>query len=343
MNQSNLSYKLIICMAVLLPWHTVLAAFDSGRAGFSITVNNEIYPYRTFATYVLPNEQLGICINGPEPGAVRVRAETGRLEFMGDCRWTWTAPVKSGVTVIRFVRQGDKETITLNVFIMVPAGRVTEGKLKGVTIGSYPPPLEDSPLYTPPDGFIEVTRNNLGTRVSPHFRLGQFVTPLNDNYPRYIVLRERLLLKLEALVERLNEKGYQAKSLSIIAGYLTPAYNAVIGGNEYSRHIYGGAAAVILDSNGDGHMDDVDGNGVLDDNDGQVLFNLIDELYREPGKSHLMGGLYYYRAGTRHRAYILLDARGYRKRWENANTAPPVLPEDLKPKDERMFGGDNAR
>ena len=31
------------------------------------------------------------------------------------------------------------------------------------------------PAYNRPRGFIEVTRENLGTWVSPHFRLAQFV------------------------------------------------------------------------------------------------------------------------------------------------------------------------
>jgi len=343
MNKSKLYKPLILFTVLLLPWYVVFAEFESGHAGFSITVNNEIYPYRTFATYVLPGEHLGICVNDPDPGAVKVTAQSGRLEFIDTCRWNWVAPDRPGLTVIRFVRPRDNESITLNVFVMIPSGSLRNGKLNGVNIGNYPPPLEDSPLYLPPDGFIEVTLKNLATRVSPHFVLGQFVTPLDDKFPRYIVLRERLLLKLEALVERLNEKGYPAQSLSIIAGYMTPAYNATIGGYEYSRHIYGGAAAIILDRDRNGRMDDIDGNGSLDDNDGQVLFNLIDTLYQEPGKSYLRGGLYYYRAGAGRRAYILLDARGYRKRWSDATEAPSPLPESLKPKDEQMFNGDPER
>ena len=343
MNKNMLFRILLAFPGLLLAGICMSATFDNGRGDFSITVNNEIYPYRTFATYVLPGEQLGMCINDPRPGDIKVTAKSGRLKFIDDCRWTWVAPDKPGLTAIRFVRQGDNASITLNVFVMIPAGRMSDGKLNGITIGTYPPPLEDSPLYLPPDGFIEVTRANLATRVSPHFVLGQFVTPLDGRFPKYIVLRERLLLKLEALEERLHERGYPAESLSILAGYMTPAFNVSTGGDVYNRYIYGGAAAIILDRDRDGRMDDLDGNGVLDDNDGQLLFNLIDDLYREPGKAYLSGGLFYYPPTAKHRAYILLDARGYRKRWANETEAPPVLPDTLKPKDERMFNGELKR
>jgi len=177
----------------------------------------------------------------------------------------------------------------------------------------------------------------LDRRVSPHFVLGQFVTALDGPYPKYIVLRERLLLKLEAIMERLDEQGFETESLGILKGYISPAYNALIGGLPDSRHMYGGAATMIVDRDGDGRMDDLDGNGLFNDRDGQVLFDLVDDLFSEPGKEYLRGGLFLYRGDdVRHGSSVMVDARGFRKRWLNASEVPP-LPDNLSAKHKRQF------
>ncbi len=312
---------------------TSFADYDSGRAEVSLSINNEIYPYREFASYVLPNEHLGLCLLAENPAEFRVTADSGEIDFIDDCRWIWTADNEARLTGISVLRGGN-EVMSLNVFVMIPASRLENGRIGDSLIGEYPDPVEDSPIYQRPDGFIEVTVNNIDTLVSPNFVLGQFVTETDGDFPRYIVLRERLLLKLEALLERLNELGVDAESLSVLSGYMTPAYNRSIGGGQHSRHIYGGAATVIVDRDADGRMDDLDGNGILDNRDGQFLFDLIDELYSEPGKEYLRGGLFLYRDDTG--PSVMLDARGFRKRWPNEDEAPP-LPENLRAKHKRQF------
>ena len=118
---------------------------------------------------------------------------------------------------------------------------------------------------------------------------------------------------------------------------MTPDYNASIGGPVHSRHIYGGAATIILDRDADGQMDDLDKNGSVDDADGAILFSIINDLYSEPGKEYLQGGLYLYSTTSRHGPFIMLDARGYRKRWNKENNLPD-LPGNLVPKNKRQFG-----
>ena len=324
-----LQWSFILCCLA----GTSFADYDSGRAELSLSVNNEIYPYSEFATFVLPNEHLGLCLLAYDPSIYRVSAASGDIDFIGDCRWIWTADGESGLTRISVTRE-TQEIMALNVFVMTPATELRDGRLGNVTIGEYPPAIDDSPIYLPPDGFIRVTEANLATPVSPNFVLGQFVTELDSEFPKYIVLRERLLLKLEALLERLNERGIAAESLSVLSGYMTPDYNRSLGGNPHSRHIYGGAATIIVDRDADGRMDDLDGNGVLDNRDGQFLFDLIDELYSEQGKEYLRGGLFLYRGDAG--PAVMLDARGFRKRWANEAEAPPI-PENLRAKHKREF------
>lgn len=53
------------------------------------------------------------------------------------------------------------DTITLHVFVMVPAARVTAGLLNGYRIGAYPSkPLNENPIYRPPAGFVEISKAN---------------------------------------------------------------------------------------------------------------------------------------------------------------------------------------
>ena len=95
---------------------------------------------------------------------------------------------------------------------------------------------------------MEVTRENASTWISPHFQLGQFVCKAGGGYPKYIVLKEKLILKLERIIEEMNLNGTGCKTLHIMSGYRTPWYNAKIGNVAYSRHIYGDAADIYIDS-----------------------------------------------------------------------------------------------
>ena len=328
-------YQLAYCVLAILLAGPVAAQYDSGRAELSVIVNNEIYPYREFAVYVLPAEHLDLCVIALNPDTVAIQADGGALDKIEGCRWIWTAPEEPGLTQLRIADSGSTQ-MTLSVFVMVPANRVRRGSLEGYAIGEYPAPLDDSPIYLPPDGFIRVTEEVLGVNVSPNFKLGQFVEQRNEGFPKFIVLRERLLLKLEELLEDLNDRGVPAESLSIVRGYITPLRNSDLGNSRDSRHIYGGAVTFIVDRDGDGRMDDIDGNGVLNRADGVALFEIIDELFSRPGKEYLKGGLFLYDDVSRNTTLVMMDARGFRKRWEN-DSAVPELPAELRPKHKRHF------
>ncbi len=326
------SLPAIFCLLLTTP---VFAQYDSGRAELSIVVNNEIYPYREFATYVLPAEHLDICLIAEGADAMLVESAAGTLDKVGGCRWIWTAPDSPGLIQLSISENGTTQML-LNVFVMTPADSVVDGAIEGYRIGEYPPQVEDSPVTLPPDGYIRVTEDLLGVNVSPNFKLGQFVEQQNDQFPKYVVLRERLLLKLEAFLEYLNEVEVTAESFSVVRGYITPAENSALGGNRDSRHIYGGAATFIVDNDGDGRMDDINNNGSLNRADGVVLFDLADELFSRPGKEYLKGGLYLYDDASLNTTLLMMDARGFRRRWEN-DSEVPELPESLRPKHKREF------
>jgi hypothetical protein len=112
----------------------------------------------------------------------------------------------------------------------------------------------------------------------------------------------------------LAAKGRPAGSLVIMSGFRTPAYNAAIGNQTvYSRHLWGDAADVYVDADGNGVMDDLNGDGRSDVQDARVLAGWIDQAVRKVPL--VPGGLAAYRRTAAHGPFVHVDARGFRARW----------------------------
>jgi uncharacterized protein YcbK (DUF882 family) len=175
-----------------------------------------------------------------------------------------------------------------------------------------------SAAYANPEGFIEVTPENQDTYVSTHFRLRDFLTKDQFNvWPKYLVLDERLIDKLELTIEQLERTGIAVGSVQVMSGFRTPQYNRLGVGKggraEASRHQYGDAADVFIDNDGDGRMDDLNRDGRVDHRDAQVLLRAVDEVERR--HPELVGGVGVYRATRAHGPFAHIDARGQRARW----------------------------
>ncbi|MEJ2217114.1 MAG: hypothetical protein P8099_10915, partial [Gemmatimonadota bacterium] len=176
--------------------------FSAGRAGFQVKFKNLTAPYRVMALFAMPGEWIDLDVISPSPAhRYRVEATDGALMVRNVKRWRWQAPTVSGLYTITVVQLDTPDSITLHAFVMVPFSRVKNGYLNGYHIGEYPnAPLRQLPIYRRPRGFVEVTAENRDTPVSTHFRLGQFLCKQPARWPRYLVLNERLLLKLELLL-----------------------------------------------------------------------------------------------------------------------------------------------
>ena len=294
------------------------SSFDAGRASFSVRAGGEVNPYRILAVCAMPGEGVNIEVVESAAAAVVVAsAGEGDLLTSRPGRWVWTAPGKAGLYPIRLSRQDTGEVMTLNMLVLVPASSVRDGYLNGYRIGSYPGTAwKGLAVYRPPRGFIEVTEANLDTPVSPHFTLGQFLCKQQSGHPKYLVLRERLLLKLELVLEHLNGAGIRADSFHVMSGYRTPYYNHEIGNVSHSRHLWGGAADIFVDEDPeDGVMDDLNADGVCDVKDARVLYEIVDGLYGKPFYERLLGGLGQYRRNANHGPFAHVDVRGFRARW----------------------------
>lgn len=293
-------------------------AFSTGKTSFSVRFRGETSPYRVLGVYVLPDDTLALEALAADPrSSFAARTIGGTLSSTAPRRWRFTAPRPPGVYPVEIVRETPPDTMTLNVFVMVPLASVQDGSLNGYRIGSYPSkPLKGLPIYKPPAGFVEVTPENRRTLIAPHFTLEQFLCKQEGGWPKYVVLRERLLLKLEAILEEVNRRGHRAGTLAILSGYRTPYYNQAIGNVRYSRHVWGGAADIYIDeSPRDGMMDDLNGDGHIDLRDAAVLYELIDDMYGQPWYTAFLGGLGRYRRTSNHGPFVHADVRGFRARW----------------------------
>ena len=151
--------------------------FDTKTASFALTFHDETSAYRDAAVVVMPGAAVIFnAVGGPRRRLRARRPSDGTLVQQGTHQWRWTAPERPGTYLITFDGPGKKDAIAVHAFVMVPATEVKNGLLNGYRIGEYPAtPLKGNPLYLPPPGFIEVTKENQDTRVSPHFTLKQFL------------------------------------------------------------------------------------------------------------------------------------------------------------------------
>lgn len=287
---------------------------DSDRSSFDLEVGGESVPFHVMAAFVLPGESLPIAVTSLDSG-FSVQADAGVIETTGANHWEWRAPAESGVYPVR-VSRGGRESVTLNVFVMVPYDRMKNGRLGGYMIGPYPKPsARQGAAYDRPRGFVEVTAVNDTTLVAPHFRLKQFLCKSGESYPKYVVLQPALLVKLERLLETANDHGAQASTFQLMSAYRTPSYNRRIGNTtSFSRHHYGDAADIFVDeSPADGRMDDLNGDGRQTKSDAVVLSAWAEQLDRESETQ--AGGLSAYGSTDSHGPFVHVDARGHSARW----------------------------
>jgi hypothetical protein len=211
-------------------------------------------------------------------------------------------------------------TAGVSLLVMKPFSAKVDGRIGNYRLGSWPYEgrTPRSANYASPKGFIEVTPDNFGTRVSEHFTVGQFLTKDQGNvWPKYLVLDRRLLDKLELTIAELNRMGYSVQNFSIMSGFRTPQYNergvGTGGRSAVSRHQYGDASDVYPDDNRDGRMDDLNRDGRVDLKDARILASAAETV--ETKNPQLVGGIGIYPATSSHGPFVHIDARGTRARW----------------------------
>lgn len=207
----------------------------------------------------------------------------------------------------------------LSFISLLPFSSKKNGRIGSYAMGFWPGERRlRLGAYGNPDGFIEVTPQNQDTQVSDHFRLRDFLTKDQFNvWPKYLVLREELIDKLELVIAELQRDGIPVRRMTVMSGFRTPQYNqrgVGSGGRaQDSRHQYGDAADVFVDNDGDGWMDDLNRDGRVDHRDAQVILAAAERVERR--HPDLTGGVGVYRATRAHGPFAHVDVRGRRARW----------------------------
>ena len=310
----------------------VTVGYSPQKTDFSVSFRDETSSQKITPVFVLPGEEISMKITSDDQNDSFAATELTGLSsskkptVLNGVRlpghqtvWHWTAPQKTGtyLTTLQDVKTG--ASMDLRVFVMVPFSQKRD-TINGFKIGQYPHiPASKENLYTLPRGFVEVTNENKDLMLTPHFKLSQFLCKQQSGaFPQYVVLRERLLFKLEYVLEHVNQKGIAAKTFSVMSGYRTPFYNRALGNVKYSRHMWGDAADIYV--NDDPHaigMGDLNGDGKCDIKDAELLYGIVNQLNDEPSFKMFIGGLGRYKPTAAHGPFVHVDARGARANWSS--------------------------
>lgn len=289
------------------PW----SAQEDFRAAFPVTVDGELNHLALTTVTLLPGETVVLGV----PAGSTVEHSAGRTSPRGPGQVAWVAPDQPGIHALS-IRDGEGAEVRVTLLVAHSARSIQGGVLGGYRIGAYrSEPLGGNPAYLPPTGFVEVRPADHDVRVSPHFTLGEFLCKQPGN-PKFVVVSTPLLVKLELILEAVNQSGIPAEGLTVMSGYRTPFYNRSIGNTtDYSRHLWGDAADVYVDEDGDGEMDDLNGDGVRNIADARFLARIVEDLAREAPPGYPLGGMASYRRNPAHGPFLHVDARGNRARW----------------------------
>lgn len=222
-----------------------------------------------------------------------------------------------GIRTLSFPRDGSNFAfVTLK-----PWGEKAGSYVNTYHVGRWPGERRNMPdNYDNPIGFIEVTADNQDLRLSTHFTLRSFIT--NDQervWPKYVVMREELLDKLELVLTTLEAQGVPTRNVVVLSGFRTPQYNrrASFEGAAYaSRHQFGDAADLIIDADRNGRMDDLNRDGAVNFMDTDVINRAVERVERQ--FPDLVGGLGLYHAKGPSGPFAHIDVRGTRARWTNS-------------------------
>lgn len=268
-----------------------------------------------------------------QPGSAPLRADSlpagTTIEYSRSGRAA-TAPTGAGIwNVLLAVGGGIRPVANFSVITLLPFSTKQNGRIGLYYLGTWPsehgargPARAPSGEYDNPAGFIQVTRENADTPVSEHFKLRDFLTHDQPNvWPKYLVLQPKLVDKLELVLSDLEAHGCDVHGVRVMSGFRTPQYNES-GGNpvgraNLSRHMYGDAADIYIDDDGDGQMDDLDHDGHISIGDARVIEQAVDRV--EAAHPELVGGAGVYTAASGHGPFIHIDTRGYRARWSGTS------------------------
>ncbi len=223
---------------------------------------------------------------------------------------TLLAPLEAGFYELVVSRSGIQQRITEpRLAVLVPFELKLGSSLNGYQIGRYPSEWAHDEQAERPVGFAEVHADELDLPLTRHLKLRDFLThDAQTIWPRYLAIDPRVLDKIELVLSELARRRGEERmdfNLEVHSGFRTPLHNAGVEGSARdSRHLYGDAADVAIDADGDGKLTLFDAYRV------ETAVDWVERMHPE-----LAGGLGVYSSRRFNTPYCHIDARGERKRW----------------------------
>lgn len=284
---------------------TTFWAFGSvtgASANAPITLNGSEIPYETWHETAMPGED----VQFTHPTGLTLYLQNEPVGSSG----SFEAPDTPGTYDLEFRGQDGDIVHDIAFFVLEPAERIREdGRLNGFRMGAYP--------QNEPRGFIRLDEGHGDVKVSPSFRVGQFLCHQQpDHWPKYLLVSSSNLNRLEILLDALRADGLtEADTFFVMSGFRSPFYNTAIGSAKLSRHMYGDATDVYLDvAPKDGVMDDINRDGVINKEDANFLYDYAEALFAGT-EAAPRGGLGSYSANAVHGPFVHVDGRGRAARW----------------------------
>lgn len=219
-------------------------------------------------------------------------------------------PLEPGFYELVVSKNGVSQRITApRLAVTVPFELKLGSSLNGYRIGHYPAEWSHDEGSEKPSGFAEVRESDMDMPLSEHLKVRDFITHDSQTvWPRYAAIDPRVLDKVELVLRELGRRrgdDHIDSKIEVHSGFRTPDHNAGVEGSARdSRHLYGDAADVAIDADGDGKLTIFDAYRV------ETAVDWVERMHPE-----LAGGLGVYSSKRFPTPYCHIDARGVRKRW----------------------------
>ncbi|MBL0940509.1 MAG: hypothetical protein IBJ03_16560 [Gemmatimonadaceae bacterium] len=223
---------------------------------------------------------------------------------------TLLAPLQPGFYELSVSRGGVTQRLTsTRLAVLVPFEHKLGSTLNGYQIGRYPAEWNRNGELEKPSGFAEVHEKHLDLPLTRHLKVRDFITHDRQTmWPRYVAIDPRVLDKIELVLAELARRRGEERmdfKVEVHSGFRTPLHNANVEGSARdSRHLYGDAADVAIDADGDGKLTIFDAYRV------ETAVDWVERMHPE-----FAGGLGVYSSNRYATPYCHIDARGERKRW----------------------------
>lgn len=304
----------------MAPQSAISSSFEDS-SWCTIQLKGLVIESNIFFATVMPGDSLNIKVS-PNVSVEDVEwdAAGGYLTGVGEER-LYIAPKSPGRYPLRVTarKDGEKLDAVIQIFVLASSSRMENGILNGYDIGVYPDPSDryDESICRQPAGFMYIEKSDADVHLTENYQVYQFFSDGGRSYPKYLLVSERLLLRLELITKEMRARGLMSGRFKIFSGFRPPSRNRSAGQAKFSRHMYGDAADIVIDDTGSkGTMDDLNHDGTVDLRDGLALYGVVDRMEADGSLKGIEGGVGAYPGNKSYGPFVHIDWRGGKQaRW----------------------------